>query len=117
MRDYRLYLKDISDAMDSIEKFVEGMDFDEFIRDDKTTSAVVRKFEIIGEATKMIPEFIKEKYPQVPWKDMAGMRDRLIHAYFGIDYVLIWETIKNAIPKTKSIVHKILEESREKKWK
>jgi uncharacterized protein with HEPN domain len=117
MRNHRLYLKDILEAMESIERFVEGMNFDEFIQDDKTASAVVRKFEIIGEATKMIPEFIKEKYPQVPWKDMAGMRDRLIHAYFGTDYTLVWETIKNAIPKTKLIIYKILEESREKKWK
>ncbi len=106
MRDYRLHLKDILGAMESIEEFVEGMDFKEFAEDDKTSSAVVRKFEIIGEATKHIPEEIKQKYPQIPWKEMAGMRDRLIHFYFGVDYKLVWTTIKDRIPQVKSLIKK-----------
>ena len=72
MRDYQLYLKDILSAMDSIEAFVEGMSFEEFRADDKTASAVIRKFEIIGEATKNIPDEIRHQYPTVPWKEMAG---------------------------------------------
>lgn len=79
MRDYKLYIKDILEAIESIEKFVKGMSFDKFIKDDKISSAVVRKFEIIGEATKWVSNEIKQKYPQIPWKEMAGMRDRLIH--------------------------------------
>lgn len=86
MRDYTLYLRDILDAMDAIEKFVEGVEFDEFKRDDKTSSAVIRKFEIIGEAAKKVSEEIKNKHTEVPWKEMAGMRDRLIHFYFGVKY-------------------------------
>jgi len=109
MRDYRPYLNDILESMESIEKFVEGMSFEEFIRDDKTTSAVIRKFEIIGEATKQIPDEIKQKYAQAPWKEMAGMRDKLIHFYFGVDYKLVWETIKERIPQVKSLIKRILE--------
>lgn len=76
-RDYRLFLRDIMDACYHIQKFVEGADFEQFQDDEKTSSAVIRKLEIIGEAVKNIPDFIKEKYPQLDWKGMAGMRDRL----------------------------------------
>ena len=108
MRDYRLYLKDILAAIESIESFVEGMDIEAFRVDDRTASAVFRKFEIVGEAAKGIPEEIRLGYPQVPWKEMAGMRDRLIHAYFGIDYQLVWRTIKERLPKIKPEISRIL---------
>ncbi len=110
MRDYTLYLRDILDAMDAIEKFVEGVEFDEFKRDDKTSSAVIRKFEIIGEAAKKVSEEIKNKHTEVPWKEIAGMRDRLIHFYFGVKYELVWDTIKDVIPKIKPLIRRILEE-------
>lgn len=109
MRDGSLYLRDILAAIESIEAFVEDMDFESFRDDDKTTSAVIRKFEIIGEASKNVPARIKEQYPSIPWKDMAGMRDRLIHFYFGIDYKLVWETIKNRMPTIKPLLSQILE--------
>ena len=107
MRDFRLYLKDIVEAMIAIQAFVEGMDFEAFAADDKTSSAVIRKFEILGEATKNVPDEIRQKYPQVPWRQMAGMRDRLIHAYFGVDYALVWQTIENRIPPLKPIIEQI----------
>jgi len=107
MRDYTLYLKDILEAMESIEKFVGDMSFENFREDDKTASAVIRKFEIIGEATKQIPDEVKQEYSKVPWKEMAGMRDRLIHLYFGVDYNLVWTTIKNRIPTVKSLIKNI----------
>ena len=110
MRDYALYLKDILEAMQAIEKFVENMDFEDFQKNDIVSSAVIRKFEIIGEATKGLPETIRNKYPQVPWKEMAGMRDRLIHFYFGIKYDLVWHTIKDVIPQVKPVIQEILKD-------
>jgi len=110
MRDQKLYLRDILDAMDAIEQFVKGVDFETFKNDDMMSSAVIRKFEIIGEVTKNISEEIKQKYPTIPWRYMAGMRDRLIHFYFGIKYELVWETVKKEIPKVRPLVKKILED-------
>ena len=109
MIDFSLYLKDILDALEAITQFVEGMEFDDFKQDDKTSSAVMRKLEIIGEATKQVPEAIKLKYPAIPWKEMAGMRDKLIHLYSGVNYDLVWQTIKKRIPGIKPLIAQILE--------
>jgi len=84
MRNYKLYIKNILEAMNAIERFVEGLNFEAFKINDEKSSAVIRKFEIIGEAAKNVPEEIKQKYSEIPWKEMAGFRDRLIHFYFGV---------------------------------
>jgi len=101
---FLIYLKDIKKAIDSINNFIEGMNFEQFKSDDKTSSAVIRKFEIIGEATKNLPNIIKDKYPQIPWKDIAGMRDKLIHAYSEVDLNLVWKTILKRLPELKSFL-------------
>ena len=85
------------------------MDFESFKSDDKTASAVIRKLEIIGEAAKRVPSTIKGQYPSIPWKEMAGMRDKLIHFYFGVNYELLWKTIKNRIPTVKPLIAEILD--------
>jgi len=108
MRDYSLYLKDILAAIESIENFIAGMDLDTFRVDDKTNSAVMRKLEIIGEAVKQIPDDIRQDHPQVPWKEMAGMRDKLIHFYFGVDYRLVWKAITERLPYIKQDIENIL---------
>lgn len=110
MRDITLYLEDIIKAFDAIENFINDLELEALIEDDKTLSAVLWKFAIIGEAVKKIPTQLKDKYQEIPWKNMAGMRDRLIHAYFGIDYQLLWDTIKNEIPQIKSKLERILKD-------
>ena len=110
MRDLRLYFNDILAAMIAAQDFINGMDFNDFLEDDKTNSAVIRKLEIIGEATKHIPDSIRQEYTQVPWRQIAGMRDKLIHDYFGVDYTLVWVTIKDLIPPLQPIIQQILED-------
>ena len=103
-----MYLKDINKAIESITIFIQGMNFEQFKKDDKTSSAVIRKFEIIGEATKKIPNVIKERYTQIPWKDIAGMRDKLIHAYSEVDLKLVWKTIQQRLPELNSFIDDLL---------
>ena len=110
MRDPTIYLKDILEAIEAIERFTEGIDYEAFCQDDMRSSAVIRKFEIIGEAAKHIPDPIKQRYPDIPWKSMAGFRDRLIHFYFGIKYELVWETIQVELPRIKPKLKQILQE-------
>jgi uncharacterized protein with HEPN domain len=112
MRDYRLFIKDIYDAVIAIEKFVWRMSFNRFINDDKTLSAVIKKLEIIGEAAKNLPPEITSKYNSIKWKEMAGFRDILVHAYFGTELHLIWDTIKNDLPKLKRSLEDILKENK-----
>jgi uncharacterized protein with HEPN domain len=110
MTNYRLYLKNISEAMVAAQGFVAGMGFDAFAADDKTASAVLQKLKIVGEAAKRVPETIRQDYPQVPWQQMIGIRDQIVHAYFAIDYVVVWETLKVDIPQLQPIIQQILKD-------
>ena len=98
----------IIDAIEKTELFVKGMNFEAFEKDAKTTFAVIRAFEIMGEAVKKIPASIRNKYKDIPWKEMAGMRDKLIHEYFGIKSRVVWKTIKQDLPKIKPYLQSIL---------
>ncbi|MBY8999470.1 MAG: DUF86 domain-containing protein [Candidatus Heimdallarchaeota archaeon] len=114
-RVYNDYLNDILDSILKIEQFTENMKFNQFKEDVKTSYAVVRAFEIIGEAAKEIPAEIKDKYSNIPWKEMASMRDKLIHAYFGVNLEVVWKTIQEEIPLLKPSVQKAIEEEKNSK--
>lgn len=111
MRDYKLYLHDIKEAIEKIESFIEGYTFEEFTNDHKTIDAVIRNLEIIGEAAKHIPKRVREKHPDVDWKAMIGMRNILAHEYFGVRIGIIWKTIKERLPALRNKIEEILKES------
>lgn len=107
-RDYNFYIKDILQSILQIEEFVEGMRYEEFRKDDKTASAVIRKLEIIGEAAKHIPTRLRQTHPDLPWNEMARMRDKLIHGYFGVDHEIVWKVVKERLPDVKSSLEAII---------
>lgn len=107
-REYWDYLHDILDAVNDAESFVKDMSFEQFAKDKKTLNAVVRSLEIIGEAAKNIPSDVRERYGKLPWKKMTGMRDKVIHAYFGVNTKTLWNTVKNDLPPLKQLVQKML---------
>ncbi len=97
-RDFILYLEDIVLSMQRVQEYITGLDFKHFKWDYKTVDAVIRNFEIIGEASKNLPVAIKDKYTNVPWEEMYRLRNRISHEYFGIDYEIIWDIATKELP-------------------
>ena len=107
-RTYKMYLGDILHAMDRIAEYIEGYSFAEFKRDYRTVDAVIQNFEIIGEASKNLPDELKEKYTEVPWIEMYLLRNKISHEYFGVDYEIIWDVASNYLPENKSQIARII---------
>lgn len=109
-RSVGLYIKDIVEYMERAEEHVEGLSHEQFLNDRKTCDAVIRCIEVMGEAAKNIPDDIRSKYPSIPWRDIAGMRDKIIHGYFIVDFEEVWLAVKEDIPKLKPLIRKVLED-------
>ena len=103
-------LEDILICMGKIQRYVAGVTYEQFKNDSKTQDAIIRNIEIIGEAVKRLSVTIRTKYPNIPWKEIAGTRDRLIHDYFGVNIDIIWEIATMDIPKLKLEIEKIKKE-------
>ena len=107
-RDWKFRLEDIRDSLELISEYVKDLDYDTWKRDRKTIDAVIRNIEIIGEAASNVPENIQEQYVDIPWYQMKGMRNILIHEYFGVDIEVLWRTIQEDLPSLKIKIQKAL---------
>ena len=111
-REVKLYIEDIKSSIEKIESYIEGLDFDEFAKDNMVVDAIVRNLTIIGEAAKNIPKEIKEKNPDISWNEAIGMRNKVAHEYFGVDEEILWKTIKDDLPIFKKQILKIIRETK-----
>ena len=107
-RDYRLYLDDIATSCAKILRYTTGLDFEAFLENDLIYDAVLRNLEIIGEAAKNIPTEMRDRYPVTEWRKIAGLRDVLAHAYFGLEDVTLWDTVQNKVPALFEQIQQII---------
>lgn len=107
-----MFLEDILSAMNRIAEYIDGYDFETFKRDYKTVDAVIRNFEVLGEASKNIPFELKQKYRNVPWNEMYLLRNKVSHEYFGVDYEIIWDVATNYLPENRNQIEEILQKEK-----
>jgi len=100
-KDVGVFVEHVMESIEKIEEYMGGMNKEEFLGDSRTQDAVMRRLEIMGEAVKNIPQEFRDEYPKIPWKQIAGMRDVLIHEYFGVNLERVWKTIKTDLPELK----------------
>lgn len=111
-KDDSVYLRHILDAISRIEEYTRGVEYEDFMDDHLIQDGVIRQIEIIGEATKRLSKEIRGKHSEIPWKDMAGMRDKLIHDYLGVDIDAVWDTVKRDVPTMKNKLEDIIEKEK-----
>jgi uncharacterized protein with HEPN domain len=109
--DFRVYVQDILEAIQRIDEYLKGVTFEEFSKDKKTLDAVVGNFAVIGEAAKKVPVSVKRKHPEIAWKRMSGMRDKVIHEYFGVDPRILWDTSRIDLPASRQLLKELLNEN------
>jgi len=110
-KEDKVYLKHIEEAILKIERYTKDCEFKDFIENSLVQDGVIRQLQIIGEATKLITDEKRKKYPDIPWKDIAGMRDKLVHAYFGVDLEAVWIAVEQEMPILKESIILLLEET------
>jgi uncharacterized protein with HEPN domain len=109
-RTFLDYLEDMADATERVAEFIEGLTYEEFLEDTKTAFAVIRAIEVLGEAAKNIPDTVRKRYPRIPWREIAGMRDKLVHHYFGVNLEVVWKTAVQDLPALLPVVRGMLED-------
>jgi len=113
LKEYEPYLRDVLDRIARVKRYIEGYDYESFCDDEKTSDEVIRNIEVIGEAIRHVPGDLRQKYPTIPWKSIAGMRDKLIHDYLGVDLEYVWNVAFIRIDELESDINRILQEEQQ----